>query len=62
MPLTERDDQIKSEYESGSSLRTIAKDWGYSIEGIRKILKRNGVKMRLHGINQFTKLKTILDT
>lgn len=52
-----RDIQIKKAYTSGTSLRDLAGMFRLSHEGVRKILKRNGVKMRPLGTNRYSKLK-----
>ena len=41
--------QIITSYEAGKSLREISAACGYTVEGVRQVLKRNGVELRAAG-------------
>lgn len=55
-----RDEYIIEEYGNGFSLRELALEYSLSVEGVRKILLRNGVRMRKQG-DRFPKIKKPVD-
>lgn len=57
MNKAERYKSIVDEYGNGASLRELASKYSLSHEGVRQILKRQGVKIRPHGTNRYLKIK-----
>lgn len=45
--------QIVTSYQAGKSLREVSSASGYTVEGVRQVLKRNGVEMRSRGSHPY---------